>query len=145
MQGLPDPWTHSKGAPAAYLHPLVKPWPFRGWAVDLIGKIYPPSSKQHTFILVAIDYFTKWAEAIPLKNVNQEVVIKVLKENIILWFGIPQTITADQGSVFTGDQVKEFANLKFFSRVRSACKRGEWIQTDSKSGLDEVSKSTNPK
>lgn len=111
MQGLPDPWTHSKGAPAAYLHPLVKPWPFRGWAVDLIGKIYPPSSKQQvTFILVAIDYFTKWAEAIPLKNVNQEVVIKVLKENIILWFGIPQTITADQGSVFTGDQVQEFAN-----------------------------------
>lgn len=31
--------------PAEELHPIIKPWPFRGWAMDLIGKIYPPSSK----------------------------------------------------------------------------------------------------
>lgn len=44
-----------------------------------------------------------------MKNVTQEIVIKVLKENIIHRFGIPQTVTADQGSVFTGEQVQEFA------------------------------------
>lgn len=38
-------------ASAAALYPIVKPWPFRGWAVDLIGKIYPPSSKQHNIHL----------------------------------------------------------------------------------------------
>ena len=36
--------------------------------MDLIGKIHPVSSKGHNFILVAIDYFTKWVEAIPLKK-----------------------------------------------------------------------------
>ncbi|GKV35610.1 hypothetical protein SLEP1_g43856 [Rubroshorea leprosula] len=55
-------------APASELHPIVKPWPFRGWAIDLIGKIYPPSSKGHSFIIVAIDYFTKWVEARPMKK-----------------------------------------------------------------------------
>lgn len=47
--------------PVDNLHPIVKPGPFREWAVDLIGK--PPSNKQHTFILVAMDSFNEWAEA----------------------------------------------------------------------------------
>jgi len=52
-------------APASAMNPIIRPWPFRGWAIDLIGPIYPPSSKGHKFILVATDYFTKWVEAIP--------------------------------------------------------------------------------
>ena len=46
-------------APASAMNPIIKPWPFRGWAIDLIGQIYPPSRKGHKFILVATDYFTK--------------------------------------------------------------------------------------
>ena len=57
-------------APASAMNPIIKPWSFRGWAIDLIGQIYPPSSKGHKFILVATDYFTKWVEAIPLKKVT---------------------------------------------------------------------------
>ncbi|XP_058208221.1 uncharacterized protein LOC131321234 [Rhododendron vialii] len=57
--------------PAADYHVVVKPWPFRGWALDVIGKIYPPSSGNHTYILVATNYFTKWAEVVPLKSVDQ--------------------------------------------------------------------------
>ena len=52
------------------LHSIVKPWPFKGWAMDLIGKIYIASSKGHNFILVSIDYFTKWMKAVPLKKVE---------------------------------------------------------------------------
>jgi ribonuclease HI len=47
-------------APASALNPIIKPWPFRGWGIDLIGQINPPSSKGHKFVLLAIDYFTKW-------------------------------------------------------------------------------------
>ena len=50
------------------LHSIVKPWPVRGCAIDLTGKIFQASSKRHNFILVAIDYFTKWVEAVPLKK-----------------------------------------------------------------------------
>nr|CAH66043.1 OSIGBa0107A02.4 [Oryza sativa] len=57
-------------APASAMNPIIKPWPFRGWEIDMIGMINPPSSKGHKFILVATDYFTKWVEAIPLKKVD---------------------------------------------------------------------------
>lgn len=53
-------------------------------------------------------------KVIPFKNVNHEVVIKIGKDNLIHRFGIPQIITADQGTVFTGDQVKEFAKTYGF-------------------------------
>ena len=56
--------------PVEGLHSIVKPWPFIVWAMDFIGKIYPPSSKRHTFIIVATDYFTKWVEVQPITNVS---------------------------------------------------------------------------
>lgn len=91
--------------PAANFQAVVKPWPFRGWAMDLIGMIRPPSSKNHSYILVAMDYFTKWAEAIPLKSVNQQDIIQAIKERIIHRFGIPQHLVADRGTVFFGKEV----------------------------------------
>jgi hypothetical protein len=56
--------------PASALNLIIKPWPFRGWGIDLIGQINPPCSKGHKFVLLAIDYFTKWVEAILLKKVT---------------------------------------------------------------------------
>ncbi|XP_051115801.1 uncharacterized protein LOC127240971 [Andrographis paniculata] len=69
--------------------------------MDIIGKIHPPSSRRQSFILVATDYFTKWIEAVPLANVTYQEVIKFVKEHIIHRYGISQTITTDQGTVFT--------------------------------------------
>ena len=96
-------------APASAMNPNIKPWPFRGWAIDLIGQIYPPSSKGHKFILVATDYFTKWVEAIPLKKVTSANMIHFVNEHIIYRFGIPQTITTDQGTMFTSGELDEFS------------------------------------
>jgi len=42
-------------APTSAINLIIKPCPFRGRAIDLIGQIYPPSSKGHKFILVATD------------------------------------------------------------------------------------------
>ena len=61
--------------PASELHAIVKPWPFKGWALHLIGKILPTSSKIQKYILVGIDYFTKWIEVIPLVKDDQEAII----------------------------------------------------------------------
>ncbi|KAK2455906.1 hypothetical protein QL285_003321 [Trifolium repens] len=105
--------------PASELHSIVKPWPFRGWALDLIGEIKPASSKNQRYILVGIDYFTKWIEAIPLPNVDQEAVINFIQNYIIYRFGIPETITTDQGSVFTGRKMQEFAQETGFRLLTS--------------------------
>ena len=48
-------------------------------------------------MLVATDYFTKWTEAVPLKNMTHREVIEFIIEHIIHRFGIPQTLTTDQG------------------------------------------------
>jgi hypothetical protein len=45
-------WRHTVG-PRSRIHPIIKPWPFRGWGLDFIGEIHPSSSKGHRFVLVA--------------------------------------------------------------------------------------------
>jgi hypothetical protein len=60
-------------------------------------------------VLVATDYFTKWTEAIPLKNMTHREIIQFISEHIIYRFGIPQTLTMDQGSTFMSHQVHDFA------------------------------------
>jgi hypothetical protein len=57
------------------LQPVVVSRPFAQWGLDIIGEISLSSSKQHRYILTAMDYFTKWAEVVPLNHVNEKVVI----------------------------------------------------------------------
>ena len=77
------------------------------------------SSKQQKFILVGIDYFTKWIEAVSLVNVDQEAVIDFIQKHIIYRFGIPETITMDQGSVFIARKIQQFASKIGFKLVMS--------------------------
>ncbi|CAL2230416.1 unnamed protein product [Prunus armeniaca] len=67
-------------APSVPMNLVVKPWPFRRWAMDLIGKIYPASTKQHYFIIMATDYFTKWVEAKPVKSTTSQEIIAFIEE-----------------------------------------------------------------
>jgi hypothetical protein len=87
----------------------MKPWPFRGWGLDFIGEIHPRSSKGHRFILVATDYFSKWTEAILLRNMTHREVISFVQEHIIYRFGVPQTLATDQGPSFMSHHFREFA------------------------------------
>lgn len=73
-----------------------------------MGEIHPTSLKQQRYILVGIDYFTKWIEVIPLVNVDQEVVIDFILKHIIYRFELPKTITTDQGSLFTSRKRHKF-------------------------------------
>ena len=60
-------------------------------------------------MLVAMDYFTKWTEAVSLKNMTHREVIEFIIEHIIHRFGISQTLTTDQGSSFISKKVRDFA------------------------------------
>jgi transposase InsO family protein len=102
------------------LHPIIKPWPFRGWALDFVGQICPASSKGHRFVLVTMDYFTKWTEAIPLKNMTYREVIHFISEHTIHRFSRPRTLTTDQGLSFMSHQVREFAESFNIKLLRSS-------------------------
>ncbi|CAL9018940.1 unnamed protein product [Prunus brigantina] len=95
--------------PAEALHPVTKPWPFRGWAVDIIDKIHPAASNQHTWILVATDYFTKWVEAESYRSISSTQVVRFFENHIVHRFGIPETIKADNDPIFASTETQEYA------------------------------------
>jgi transposase InsO family protein len=101
-------------------HPIIKPLPFCGWGLDFIGQIHSPSSKGHRFVLVDMDYFTKWTEAVSLKNMTHREVIQFITEHIIHRFGIPQTLTTDQGTSFVSKEVRKFAELYKIKLLKSS-------------------------
>ena len=65
--------------PPSELHALTSPCPFLVWGIDVIGKISPNSSSGHEFILVAIDYFTKWVEATSYAKLNVDKVATFIR------------------------------------------------------------------
>ncbi|NKD73980.1 transposase family protein, partial [Klebsiella pneumoniae] len=64
---------------------------------------------RHRFVLVATDYFTKWAKAVLLKNMTYMEVIDFILKHITHRFGIPRTLTTDQRASFMSKKVKSFA------------------------------------
>jgi hypothetical protein len=106
--------------PASVMNPIIKPWPFRGWGMDMIDKINPPSGKGHQYILAIMDYFTKWVEAIPMKSVTSKDVDNFIKEYVIHMFEIPQTIMTDGGSVFIFEEFMKFTADVGIKLIRSS-------------------------
>ena len=80
------------------LTPLLILEVFYYWGTDFIGPF--PSSFGYLYILVAIDYISKWVEAIPARTNDHRVVVKFLKEYIFSRFGMPRAVISDGGSHF---------------------------------------------
>ena len=89
------------------LNVLAAPWPFSMWGIDVIGAIKPKASKEHHFILVAIDYFTKWVEAASYSSVTRSMVVKFIKKEIICWYGLPRKIIAINATNLNNKMMKE--------------------------------------
>ncbi|KAK1648998.1 hypothetical protein QYE76_066803 [Lolium multiflorum] len=93
--------------------------PFDCWGFDFMGPF--PSSESNTHILVAVDYVTKWVEAIPTKSADGETSIKMLVDVIFPRFGVPRYIMTDGGSHFIhGGFRKTLAKYGINHRIASA-------------------------
>ncbi|RDY12552.1 Pol polyprotein, partial [Mucuna pruriens] len=68
------------------------------WGIDMIRPIKPKASNGHRFILVAIDYFTKWVEVTSKSTVTHNVVVKFIKRDIICQYGLSAHIITDNGT-----------------------------------------------
>jgi hypothetical protein len=88
------------------LNPILVIEIFDCWGIDFIGP-FPPSF-DFVYILVAVDYVSKWIEAIPSRNNDHKIVIKFLKENILSRFRIPRAMISDGGTHFCN---KSFESL----------------------------------
>ena len=81
--------------PSVPMNVLMAPWPFVMWGINMIGEIKPIASNGHRFILVAIDYFTKWVEAASFTSVTKNVIAWFIKQNLICRYGISERIVTD--------------------------------------------------
>jgi len=82
--------------PVGTLNPISSPWPFAQWELNVIGP-FPRVTGNRRFILVAVDYFTKWAEAEALANIWDVDVKKFIWRNIVTRFGVPESLVSDNG------------------------------------------------
>ena len=94
-----------KHMPPMPLHTMISPW-FSTWGIDIIKKIHLTASNGHEFILVAIDYFTKWIEVASYKVLNLKKVAQFIQINIICRYGVPHKIISNNGLHFKGETEK---------------------------------------
>ncbi|KAL0458165.1 UNVERIFIED_CONTAM: hypothetical protein Slati_0443700 [Sesamum latifolium] len=92
--------------PAEPLTTMLSPAPLE-WGIDIVGP-FPLAAGQRKFLLVAVDYFTKWVEAEPLARITEGEVMKFIWKNIICRFGIPREIISDNGRQFQGQKIQEW-------------------------------------
>ena len=75
--------------------------------IDIVGPL--PSSDGFKYLLTIIDRETNWMEAIPMRTITSENVVKCLSNNWIVRFGVPQILINDQGTQFQSDIFRRFA------------------------------------
>ena len=90
--------------PSEPLTSITSPWPFQHWGLDILGPL-PIGKGQCKFIIVVVDYFTKWAEAEPLATITEQKIRNFVWRAIICRFGIPRALVSDNR--------KQFDNAKF--------------------------------
>lgn len=86
------------------LHPITPTGPFDKWGVDFVGPL-PKSARKNQYLIVATDYMTKWAEALPVKQATQDVAADFIFSHVACRFGCPLELVTDRGSHFVGGVV----------------------------------------
>ena len=81
---------------------------FNVWGIDFIGPF--PSSFGNLYILLAVDYVSKWVEAIAYPKNDANTVVGLIQRNILSRFGAPRTIISDKGSHFANQVFVKLMN-----------------------------------
>ncbi|CAN1314902.1 Transposon Tf2-8 polyprotein [Linum perenne] len=105
--------------PSTALQPVVSPWPFAFWGMDLLGP-FPEAVGKRKYIIVAVDYFTKWVEAEALASITAYQVQKFVLKNIITRFSLPLGFICDHGTQFDCTAFLDFCQeFKIMVRLAS--------------------------
>jgi hypothetical protein len=91
---------------ATTLHTIPITLSFAVWALDMVGPLKIVVFKH---LLVAVDKFTKWVEAKPIRNLDGKTALKFVK-GIVVIFGIPHSIITDNGSNLSQGEVEEYCH-----------------------------------
>ena len=92
--------------PPTPLHPVMTVGPFAKWGIDYTT-YNPRLAGGHGFIIVVVDYFTKWAEVMPTLTEDGHTATQFLFNHVISRFGVPQAIVTDHGKHFRNHMMTE--------------------------------------
>ncbi|GJX17849.1 reverse transcriptase domain-containing protein [Tanacetum coccineum] len=95
--------------PQQELAPITSPWPFHKWGIDIAGP-FPAAAGGLKFLIVAIDYFTKWIEAKAVATITGNQVKRFVWDNIVCRFGLPGEIVSDNGKQFCDNPFKDWCS-----------------------------------
>ena len=95
--------------PAEKLTTIASLWPFAQWGINIVGPL-PQGKGQVKFLLIAINYFTKWVEAEALATITEARIQSFVLKNIICRFKIPKMIISDNGRQFDSQDFRDFCS-----------------------------------
>jgi hypothetical protein len=90
----------------ALMFPIITVGPFTKWGIDYTT-CNPPSARGHHYIIVVVDYFTKWVEAMPTFKDDGKTTTLFLFNQIIARFDVLREIVTDHGSHFQNKMMTE--------------------------------------
>ncbi|XP_056696908.1 uncharacterized protein [Spinacia oleracea] len=93
--------------PAQALQSTLYPLPFAQWGLDIIGP-FPSATNQKKWLIVGVDYFSKWIEAEAVSSITEPQVRKFIWQNIITRFGIPRLMVFDHGKQFDNTPLQKW-------------------------------------
>ena len=88
---------------------MIAFWPFAQWGLDIMGP-FPTALRQLKFLVVGIDYFTKWVEVKALATITEKNIRNFVWRNIICKYGIPRVLVSDNGKQFDNIAFKDFCS-----------------------------------
>ena len=77
--------------------------------VDIVGHL--PPSQGYTYILTIVDRFTRWPEAIPLRDISALTCARAFLYHWVSRYGVPSTLTSDRGTQFVSERWRKTAVL----------------------------------
>ena len=112
-----------KSQPKSYQAPLqsdtcMSGVPMQRIAMDILGPL-PETERQNKYILVVSDYFTKWTESYPMKNMEAKTIAEQLVSSFIYRYGVPYYIHTDQGRNFESSLISEICQLLCMTKTRT--------------------------
>jgi ribonuclease HI/transposase InsO family protein len=138
------------GAPSQLITPT---WPLQRWGMDIVGPL-PTAQGNFKFVVVAVEFFTKWIEVRPLTTITSATIRKFFWWQIICRFGVPRELAIDNGKQFDCQDFREYcrsigtklcfasvyhpqsngaverANGQIFSAIKKCLfeqKKGKWV------------------
>jgi hypothetical protein len=95
--------------PSSFTQLIQPTWPLQRWGLDLLGPL-PPAQGNLKYVVVVVEYFSKWIEAKPLATITSVTVQKFFWQNIVCRFGVPKAITVDNGTQFDAETFKDLCD-----------------------------------